>query len=88
MKNSYIELPPEEKLRIARLTQNEQERLLETLGSKTPQGQILFLINAQTTLIEHYEGAKWFDAERNKNTTNELVINYEVIIDQLKKQIR
>ena len=88
MKNSYIELPPEEQLRIARHTQNKQERLLSTLCSKTPQEQILFLIDAQTKLIEKYEGAKWFDAERNKNTTNELVINYEVIIDQLKKQIR
>ena len=88
MKNSYITLPAEEQLRIAKLTYELQEKLIaESQGKDTGDVVINLLIDI-TKMVEKYEAEKWFTAERNKNTTNELILEYSTQIEQLKKQIR
>ena len=88
MGNIYIELPAEEQLRIAKLEAKIQKDLIASHKGKDTTEVIISLLIDHTTMVASYESDKWFTAERNKNTTNDLVLEYEAIIDQLKKQIK
>lgn len=86
--NIYIELPAEEQLRIAKLTCELQEKLIAEAQGKDTSNVVINLLVDITKMVEKYEAEKWFTAERNKNTTNELILEYSTQIEQLKKQIR
>lgn len=88
-----IELSLEEQTRISKLAQSEQESLITSLKGKDLIEQIESLISSQIDLLKQTEAQKWFTKEREKETFNEMVRNYDEklkekdsIIDNLKRR--
>lgn len=88
-----IELPIEEKARIEELNKKLIQTLYYCTKGKTPSETIGVITNAYEDLLRQTEAEKWFTKEREKETFNEMVRNYDeklkekdVIIDNLKRR--
>ena len=84
--NQLIELPIKVKLRIEREADERVNEILKV--GKTPKETAIQLITAYGDLVRKTESEKWFTAERNKNTFNQMVLAYEAQVTELKEVIQ
>jgi DNA polymerase III delta subunit len=84
--NELIELPIEVNLRIEKQAEDEVDKILKV--GKTPKETAIHLISAYGDLVRKTESEKWFTAERNKNTFNQMVLAYELKIEELNEVIQ
>ena len=84
--NQLIELPIKVKLRIEREADERVDEILKV--GKNPQETAIHLITAYGDLVRKTESEKWFAAERNKNTFNQMVCAYDAKIEELNEVIQ
>lgn len=84
--NELIELPIEVNLRIEKQAEAEVDKILKV--GKTPKETAIHLISAYGDLVRKTEANKWFAAERSKNAFNEMVLAYELKIEELNEVIQ